>query len=384
MRERMKQHFWILLTAALSAAFLFAGCGEGKKSYEEGIASYNEGRYEEAIRLYELAISQGEKKAVVYADLALAYDRYGNAEKAEEMLNQARNTAPKDREVLRRAGIFSFYREDYETAIRFFEQALPDQETKKMSESDVQTLSFLAESKKKLGKTAEAIELYQSVILAGYHTLEQKLFIGECLLMEHEFYAARTYFDWAFEEPSVRPEHYLYVYRIATEAEDYLDAERYFQAGLKVCSKETMTEGEYYANAGKYAAAIERLTDETTTGAYLARASIALQEKRYREAEEYYQILLKRGEELPVVYNQYMILKAVEGDFDAAKQLLSQIRAFKDPSIEEAVAWNEIILYELQRDYKTAYEKLLEYMKTFQKTTEAERELLFLSRALQP
>ena len=388
MRKLMRKIGIVLLV--LAVALGIAGCNEGGKTYERAKDAYEKGHYEEAVSLYRLAISQGEKSGVVYADLALAYQGYGDTEKADEAMERALSEG-KDREaVLKREGILKYLRSEYGEAGTLFERIVAEEDTlsgeKKPGQEALENVGFLAECRKENGEYREAIELFKFLITNGFHTLESKLKIGECLLAENEFYAAATYFDWAKEEPGMKPEHYLFIYRAAREAEDYRDSELYFQEGLSLCTGEdgTMTVGEYYAYAGKFLAAAEKLTTENTTGAILAKAAIAIRDGRYEEAESYYQLLVRRGEELPVVYNQYMILKAVQGEYDAAKQLLSEIRSYRDRSIEEDVDWNEIILYEMQQEYRKAYDLLLEFRKTYGQSEETEREERFLSRVLTP
>ena len=379
----------ILILIALGA-FSLSSCSEGKKSCERARSAYEEGRYEEAVSLYRLAISQGEKSGLVYADLALAYQGFGDIEKADEAMEKALSEEADRNAVLKREAILKYVRAEYGEAGTLFEKIVASDGVlsgeKKADPETIENVGFLAECRKETGSYREAVDLYKVLISNGFHTLESKLKIGECLLAENEFYAAATYFDWAKQEPSMKPEHYLFIYRVAREAEDYRDAELYFQEGLSLCTGKdgTVTVGEYYANAGKFLAAAEKLTTENTTGAILSKAAIAVRDGRYEEAESYYQLLIRRGEELPVVYNQYMILKAVQGEYDAAKQLLTEVRSYRDRSIEEDVDWNEIMLYELQSDYRTAYDLLLEYRKTYGQTDETEREERFLSRVLTP
>ena len=57
----------VLLAAALS--LLLSGCAnEAGKSYEEGLRLFGEGQYQEAIKAYQLSVSQGYEDPVIYAD----------------------------------------------------------------------------------------------------------------------------------------------------------------------------------------------------------------------------------------------------------------------------------------------------------------------------
>ena len=379
-----------MLVLIFLSVLLTAGCNEGGKTYERAKNAYEEGRYEEAVSLYRLAISQGEKSDLIYADLALAYQGFGDVEKADEAMETALSGGKDTDAVLKKEGILKYLRAEYEEAGALFEKIVRSDGVltgeKKAGPEALENIGFLAECRKETGAYREAIDLFKVMITNEFHTLESKLKIGECLLAENEFYAAATYFDWAKQEPGMTPEHYLFIYRAAREAEDYRDSELYFQEGLSLCTGKdgTMTVGEYYAYAGKFLAAAEKLTTENTTGAILAKAAIAIRDGQYDDAESYYQLLVRRGEELPVVYNQYMILKAVQGEYDAAKQLLTEVRSYRDRSIEEDVDWNEIMLYELELDYRKAYDLLLDYRKTYGQSDETEREERFLSRVLAP
>lgn len=370
------------LIIALSVLTLFTGCAnEGLKTYEQATEAFRQGRYEEAVSLYRLAISQGKKDAVVSADLALAYQCYGDPEKADDAMDIALSGGETPG-LLKKRGLLLYLRKSYEEAADAFLKALPENR-ENLNPDGQETLAFLAECRKLTGNTREAVALYQELIRLGHHTMENKLKIGECLLMDREFYSACTYFDWALEEAGAGPEEYLFIYRAANAAGDFYDSELYFQKGIAKCGPESMTEGEYYARAGKFSVAVSLLSDETSTGAVLSKASIATKEGRFDEAESYYVDLIARGEDLSVVYHQYMLLKAAEGDLTAAKQLLTQVRSYQNPAIERDVAWNEIIIAELEHDYKRAYDLLAEYEKKYEKSEETEREIRFLSRVFQ-
>ena len=81
---------YLILPIAAVLLLLLCGCSEHRKSYEEGQLALQEERYDEAIRRFELAVSQGMKEPVVYADLAIACEKAGRAGDAEAYAAQAK------------------------------------------------------------------------------------------------------------------------------------------------------------------------------------------------------------------------------------------------------------------------------------------------------
>ena len=375
----MKKKFMIFTVILM--IFMASACGKEKESYNAGIAALREGNYEEAIRSLLLAVSQGMDDPFVKADLALAYEKSGQMSKALEYLNEAVQAAPEDPAVLKRIGRFYLYAGDSITALRYFGQSLRTPEDQ-MSVPDLESTAYAAEIEARYGNYDEAIRLYNTLITQNYMVQEHQLLAGMCYLRMHQLSAACQYFDLLIADESTAPEYFLIIYHALCDRGFSEEAEPYFQEGLDRCDREgTISRGEYCADAFRTDLAEEEGLDGSSTGTMLAKAVLLREEGDQEGAEEIYIDLIQKGEDLEKIYNQYMILKAEQGDFPAAFRLLSYVQTGMDAAAKKDADWNEIILYEMQRDYATAFRKLEEYMKNYTPSETVWREHAFLSRA---
>ena len=371
----------ILVLAAALTLMLLSACGREMESYNAGIAAFREENYEEAIRMLLLAESQGMEDAFVKADLALAYEKSGQMSKALECLNAALQEAPEDPAVIKRIGRFYEYAGDSITAIRYFSQSLRSPEDA-MTLPDLETTAYAAEIEARYGNYEEAVRLYNTLITQNYLVQEHQLLAGMCYLKMHQIQAACQYFDLLISSEKTVPEYFLIVYHALCDRGFTEEAEPYFQEGLKRCDQEgTISRGEYCADAFRTELAEEEGLDGSTTGTMLAKASILRDAGDEEGAEEIYVSLIQKNEDLEKIYNQYLILKAKQGDFPAAFRLLSYVQTGTDDAAKKDADWNEIMLYEMQQDYSTAFRKLEEYMKKYTPSETVWREHAFLSRA---
>ncbi len=375
----MKKRILILIAALL---VLFASaCGDSKESYNAGIAAFRGEDYEEAIHSLLQAISQGMEDPFVKADLALAYEKSGQMTKALEYLNAALKEAPEDPGVLKRIGRFYEYAGDRITALKYFAKSLRTPEGE-MSEPDLETTAYAAEIEERYGNYDEAIRLYNTLITQNYMVPEHQMLAGMCYLKMRQIEAACQYFDLLAQDEGVIPEYYLIIYHALCDRGFTEEAEPYFQEGLKLCDQEgSISRGEYYADAFRTELAEEEGLEGSTTGTMLAQASLLVEDGDLDGAEAVYTDLIQKGEDLEKVYNQYLMLKAKQGDFPAAFRLLSYVQTGSDAAAKKDADWNEVLLYELQMDYGTALTKLEAFMKAYPPTETVWREYAFLSRA---
>ena len=84
----MKRRFAIILICLAVLSVLLSGCAdEAGKSYNEGLRLYQEGKYQDALKNYQLSVSQGNKDPVVYADMAVCYEMLEDSKSAAEMIS---------------------------------------------------------------------------------------------------------------------------------------------------------------------------------------------------------------------------------------------------------------------------------------------------------
>lgn len=110
---------------------------------------------------------------------------------------------------------------------------------------------------------------------------------------------------------------------------------------------------------------------------YMLKGSCYMKQKQTKKALEVY----KTGYEttadtvlLPNLAYCYMKLES----YDMAKKIVQEGLASGDESIKKDLLFDEIVLYEKNLDYKTAYEKAKEYVNLYPDDKEGQKELTFL------
>ena len=367
----------------LTIALLFlSACGESEKSYAKGIRSARAERYEEAVRYYLLAISQGEQGGEIRADLASAYAHLSKQEEAEAAIREA-EASEETSAVLRKIG--HYYREsgEPETALTYYERSLPEN-TDRFRKEDLETCGLIADILFKAGRYEEAVKVYNELIVKGYYTAVHEVQAGLCYLYQDQVRAACQYFDMLADNENASAEQYLTVVRALEQAGEAEKAAVYDARGYELAGKSgsSLSQGEYRYFSGDREQAEVMLQAETGTSAQLLLASCYVREEQYDTAEEIYQKLIVNGENTGAVYNDYMVMEAVRGEKQSAEQLLGTVLASEDESVRREGLWNEILILERQEAYEEACGRLKDYLDLYCEDAAAEREYRFLSRVL--
>ena len=370
---------YLILPIAAVLLLLLCGCSEHRKSYEEGQLALQEERYDEAIRRFELAVSQGMKEPVVYADLAIACEKAGRAGDAEAYAAQAKEQGEEDPETARTLGAFYLMRAQDATALEFLKSSMVST-MEKPAKEDFETLGYIADIYRWAEAYPEAIAIYNSLIQGGYFTLEHEILAGQCYLALVQHQAACQYFDMAAQNKRVTPKHFAAIYKMLDQAGDVTDAEIYFERGKAFIAEHgMMSEGSFCLSCGRTEEAMALLSEADDEESVLLRAALLRDSGDYEAAEELYRNLISGGADGGNVYNAYLMLKTVEGDYTAASQLLTRVRASDDYSVRRDGEWNEIILSEKMLDFDGALDKMRSYAERYYLGAAEEREFLFLS-----
>ncbi|GEM_PF-2273220 len=84
---------------------------------------FSEGKYEEAAKLFEVARERGQASGKDLALLGISYYRMGDAEKAEGLLNEAKERYPEEPLVYVGYGYIAFGKKDFKGALGLFRKA---------------------------------------------------------------------------------------------------------------------------------------------------------------------------------------------------------------------------------------------------------------------
>lgn len=373
----MKRAVYVFLLVCMLG--MLTSCGESTRSYVKGTQAFMEGRYRDALDAYKLAVSQGESGDDIRLDMAAAAVRAGEPAEGAEYF-AAVSGEQTDSRILKKIGIYYEYTGDTSNALEYYNRSL-EAAGKRQSESELETRGLIARVHFNRGEYEAAVGQYNELITDGYHVVEHIIMAGACYVNMQQMYAACQYFSMLEDRKDVTAIHFGTVSNILREAGNDTDSDRYFRKGLDKIGgkKEKMSEGEYYYYTGKIAEAEKLLEGSDTVSGKMVRISALIDKKEYDEAENVCLELIRDGKDLPVVYARYMSIKILQNDFDSALQLLTQIRSFGDRRALMDAEWNEIILYEMKLDYKTAYDSLLVYEKNYGSDEKTEREIRFLS-----
>ncbi len=370
----------ILFVLLLSAAGILFGCSGSRDSYEKGAEAFLSGKYEDGVRYFRLAISQGKKEGYVYADLALCYERLGETDEALQNLNRALELSPDDPLVKKKIGMFYEAQGDDQTALSYYNASITT-EIGSMSENDLETCAMAAALERKNGCFLEAIRIYDILINENYFPIQHEIMTGECYLSLHQNAAACQYFDLIDGRSETEAVWYLLIYEDLIREGYPVDAERYLEKGLSLCGEKSMSRAEYYAAAGRFPEVEnEALPDDESEGSLIASSVRFLHNRDFEGAEKCFLKLLQNGNASGRIYNRYMVLKIMEEDYTSALQLLTQVETSPEDSVLSDGAWNEIVLYERIGNFDMARQKMIQYMKNYRVNDTVLREYYFLKR----
>ena len=375
----MKKRIMVLMLA-LTAALLFSACEDIKDTYEKGLKAYQEQKYEDALTYFRRAVSQGQKGAVVKADLALTYSKLSRVDEALASLNEAYSASPEDPEVLKRIGMFYELDNDPQTAASYYEQAL-EKAAGKWTEDSLETQGLLAALYQKNGLYARAISGYNNLITHGYHVPEHLLLAGECYLSEQQIYASTQYFDLLDQCSDAGSDHYLKAYQLLMQKKAEKEALTYLNRGIALIEsgKGNCSVGEFYCMAGLYEEATP-YAEGTGRDACMTRAMIAFNENDLDACEKAVSEALSDDPDDIDAYAFYLLVKTKKQDELTVKQLITKINAGGTDEQKADALWNQAVMYENAGKYTEALNLLKDYRKNFTLTEEVRNELRFLSR----
>lgn len=99
----------------------------------------------------------------------------------------------------------------------------------------------------------------------------------------------------------------------------------------------------------------------------------------------YYDIFLKSNNMNSFMYAQYAAIALDKGEYDKALEYIEKGKVLEDQSNRKELLFDEIVYYEKQKDYNTAYEKAKAFMEEFPNDVDGKNEydLLFTRQDIQ-
>lgn len=344
----------ILAACALAAVLSFsaAGCAksDAKKLYGTASKELEKQSYDDAAKDFQKVIDEGYYIPESYRGLGLA-----------QMCEQ-----------------------DYPDASISFEKSLLNVEGQSRSfQRDVNL--YLAHCREMQGETDKALDIYNDLINQSADA--EVLFLrGRLLLKTDQDSAAEADFDRAVQLSS---DYVLYIniYEVYADEDKGADGSRYLEEALKTANA---TADDYYHQGlihyylQDYDDAKDALTkalkadSEDTASLYLL-GKVYLATGDTADARAVYKDYVSDKENGAGAYNGLALCDIADGNYDSALQNIKDGLTFNDSSVNQALLYNEIVVYEKQHDWSTATTLAASYIAEYPSDEAGLKEYEFLS-----
>lgn len=382
-----------LFAAIISAGMLFfSACGQNAaRSNADGIALYEEEKYEKALIKFNQAITQDEENGMYYTNRGMTYLMMEQYTEALADFQKAIQTGGDTMESHRGLGILYMNTEDYESAVSEFDQAIALTGTT-VDSLDYDILEHKVTAQVMMKDYNGAVETYTTLIQLGVNTSRNYLYRGILYLKGGE-----TYLQYALEDfdeavaaiTDVKTDYYeIYLTAYETlESYGYTEEARTYVERAMALSPETPEEvfeqGRLYFSLQEYEAAKELFSQASAQGIVEAEyyiAKCAEKQGQYETAKEIYERLMQQEAfQTAESYNQLASCMVMLGNDTEAEILYQQALALdKDGTMEPYILWNQAVMYENQKEYEKAYQILLTYAKKFPMGDRESKKLAYL------
>lgn len=366
-------------------------CSSGKDAgsyYEEGNAALQNGRYEEACKSFEKAISLKSDKASYYIQYGQALIKLGKYKEAIKQYEKAivdvdsSITNANRKHALRGQGIAYYQLAEYEQAATLLKDAL-DIKTEEELNADIR--SYLAQCYVKQEMYPEALAVYNALVeeIGSASIYAQR---GSVNANAGNVEAAKLDFEKAIDLENKNYNLYLLYYKMLLSVGDEEGAKAVLE---KAAALEPKTSQEYYQMAEvkfyqqDYEGALAILQGITSDSkeAYRLMGDIYYVTEDYNNAIESYLTFIKDNSQ-SISSTSYLNLSscyiALKQYDDALTYVNLGLSAGDKISLQE-LQYNEVLIYEQKGDFNTAYEKAKVYVEAYPEDEQMQRELIFLS-----
>lgn len=344
----MKKKSCVFISLILAGSLFLGGCGETKKHiYEQAGKDLDQEYYEYALQGYKDVIASGTLLAEAYHGAGIAYLRM----------------------------------EKYENAITSFTNALAQKKMSKLLRKD--SLSYRATAYLKSEKYNKALADCQTLAEEFEMDANTYFLTGMVSLEMDSYEQARSNFDLAFAE---RPTYDMgiRIYQVYLEKGMEADGTKYLEAALNYeaeTPEEYLDRGKVYFYMEDYESARQELitaANKNNTEALLLLGMVYLGQKDIQNAKTMYQEYIAKVGSSAKGYNGLAQCDIYDGNYEDA--LINIGKGKEVASTEELkdLLFNEMVVYEEQRDFQRAREKAEEYLSLFPGDPEVKRELTFL------
>lgn len=395
-RRKQKQALRLVAACLVIAAFVVTvfsvkNYNSGSRHDNKGMNAYESGDYDTAVNEFKEAISYDGSNADYYIHLGMAYVEQKSYDEALGYFNQAEGCAENDdqKALLNRGrGIACLYQGDYQTAIKWFGDALNI--SSQSNDIRIDTLYYQAEAEQKSGDYQAAVQSYGQIIDlkddAGTRMLR-----GMAYMQLQDYASAEKDLYAAIKQSRKSYAVYRTLYS-ALEAQGKDDeAKQVLNDALQLSGssgEDYYNRGMIYVDLQDYTNAADMLNksyDKGYKAALLGLGELSYTQQDYDTALTYYG---KYFDEVDIssvdaslaakAYNQYAAVLLAKGEYEKAAQACESGLTYNDRESDAALSFNLIVSYEHLEQWEDAYNTAKTYVSKYPEDTKGQKEYQFL------
>lgn len=381
----------LVIAALVVTVFSVKNYNSGSRHDNKGMNAYESGDYDTAVNEFKEAISYDGSNADYYIHLGMAYVEQKSYDEALGYFNQAEGCAENDdqKALLNRGrGIACLYQGDYQTAIKWFGDALNI--SSQSNDIRIDTLYYKAEAEQKSGDYQAAVQSYGQIIDlkddAGTRMLR-----GMAYMQLQDYASAEKDLYAAIQQSRKSYTVYRTLYS-ALEAQGKDDeAKQVLNDALQLSGssgEDYYNRGMIYVDLQDYTNAADMLNksyDKGYKAALLGLGEVSYTQQDYDTALTYYG---KYFDEVDIssvdaslaakAYNQYAAVLLAKGEYEKAAQACESGLTYNDRESDAALSFNLIVSYEHLEQWEDAYNTAKTYVSKYPEDTKGQKEYQFL------
>ena len=381
----------LVIAALVVTVFSVKNYNSGSRHDNKGMNAYESGDSDTAVNEFKEAISYDGSNADYYIHLGMAYVEQKSYDEALGYFNQAEGCAENDdqKALLNRGrGIACLYQGDYQTAIKWFGDALNI--SSQSNDIRIDTLYYKAEAEQKSGDYQAAVQSYGQIIDlkddAGTRMLR-----GMAYMQLQDYASAEKDLYAAIKQSRKSYTVYRTLYS-ALEAQGKDDeAKKVLNDALQLSgssSEDYYNRGMIYVDLQDYTNAADMLNksyDKGYKAALLGLGEVSYTQQDYDTALTYYG---KYFDEVDIssvdaslaakAYNQYAAVLLAKGEYEKAAQACESGLTYNDRESDAALSFNLIVSYEHLEQWEDAYNTAKTYVSKYPEDTKGQKEYQFL------
>lgn len=381
----------LVIAALVVTVFSVKNYNSGSRHDNKGMNAYESGDYDTAVNEFKEAISYDGSNADYYIHLGMAYVEQKSYDEVLGYFNQAEGCAENDdqKALLNRGrGIACLYQGDYQTAIKWFGDALNI--SSQSNDIRIDTLYYKAEAEQKSGDYQAAVQSYGQIIDlkddAGTRMLR-----GMAYMQLQDYASAEKDLYAAIKQSRKSYAVYRTLYS-ALEAQGKDDeAKQVLNDALQLSGssgEDYYNRGMIYVDLQDYTNAVDMLNksyDKGYKAALLGLGEVSYTQQDYDTALTYYG---KYFDEVDIssvdaslaakAYNQYAAVLLAKGEYEKAAQACESGLTYNDRETDAVLSFNLIVSYEHLERWEDAYNTAKTYVSKYPEDTKGQKEYQFL------